>query len=698
MAPFRKQRSSQTRDNSRIAREHHDWYRSIVKNAPEILALLNGEGSILYANPYVGRVLGHRNDELAGHNIFEYVHPDDASRAALEYTDTVQHEGERVPSVLRLRDSSGQWIPFEIVANNRLQDPETRAVVFTARDLRFRKEIESAILRSNADVEAETAKRTTELAKINAALRIENQARLQAENRLQHTVSLLNATLDSTADGILVVSNEGKVTSCNKKFIEMWHLGCDSSIGKEDQDVLERVIDQLQSPSDFLEKVRSLYTDPAATSFDVLYFKDGRIFERYSQPQRINDKIMGRVWSFRDVTRARNLELELRQSQKMEAVGRLAGGVAHDFNNLLMLISGYVTQLMENPALAEGYSTCEQILATTRRAASLTKQLLAFSRKQPDAATTADLNLILLNLEPLLRRLLSDQIQLEVSAAPNPQPIYADVSQIEMMIMNLAVNAQDAMPEGGQLSIATTNRALSSRDDKGNEITKEFAILEVRDTGHGMTPEVKARIFEPFFTTKQLGRGTGLGLSTVLGIAERAGGRIDVQSEPNRGATFRVFLPKTKAAPAEQVQTSASAPGGGTETILLAEDESGIRAMTRAYLEALGYRVIEAVDGAEAIRRSMEYAGPIHLVLTDLLMPGMRGDSAVRAIRSHRPEVKAIFMSGYTDQDVTGDPAAILNKPFEFPELGRRLRSILDNDSSRVAKKREPNHLDPAAD
>ena len=407
---------------------------------------------------------------------------------------------------------------------------------------------------------------------------------------------------------------------------------------------------------------------------------------------------MGRVWSFRDVTRARNLELELRQSQKMEAVGRLAGGVAHDFNNLLMLISGYVTQLMENPALAEGYSTCEQILATTRRAASLTKQLLAFSRKQPDAATTADLNLILLNLEPLLRRLLSDQIQLEVSAAPNPQPIYADVSQIEMMIMNLAVNAQDAMPEGGQLSIATTNRALSSRDDKGNEITKEFAILEVRDTGHGMTPEVKARIFEPFFTTKQLGRGTGLGLSTVLGIAERAGGRIDVQSEPNRGATFRVFLPKTKAAPAEQVQTSASAPGGGTETILLAEDESGIRAMTRAYLEALGYRVIEAVDGAEAIRRSMEYAGPIHLVLTDLLMPGMRGDSAVRAIRSHRPEVKAIFMSGYTDQDVTGDPAAILNKPFEFPELGRRLRSILDNDSSRVVKKREPNHLDPAAD
>jgi PAS domain S-box-containing protein len=697
MAPFRKQRSGRGENSSRTAREHHDWYRSIVKNAPEILALLSAEGSILFVNPYVGRVLGYRNDELIGHNIFEFVHPDDASRAGREYADTIQHEGERIPSVLRLRNSAGQWIPFEIVANSRLQDPETRAVVFTARDLRFRKEIEAAILRSNADVEAETAKRTTELAKINAALRIENQARLQAENRLQHTVSLLNATLESTADGILVVSNEGKVTSCNKKFVEMWHLTCESSIGKEDKAVLERVIDQLQSPSDFLEKVRSLYTDLTATSFDVVYFKDGRIFERYSQPQRIDDKIMGRVWSFRDVTRARNLELELRQSQKMEAVGRLAGGVAHDFNNLLMLISGYVAQLMENPSLSEGHGTCEQILATTRRAASLTKQLLAFSRKQPDAATTADLNLILLNLEPLLRRLLSDQIQLEVSVAPDPQPIYADVSQIEMMIMNLAVNAQDAMPEGGQLSIATTTRTLSSRDAEGNESTREFAILEVRDTGHGMTSEVKARIFEPFFTTKQLGRGTGLGLSTVLGIAERAGGRIDVQSEPNRGATFRVYLPKIKAAPAEHVQPSASAPGGGTETILLAEDESGIRAMTRAYLEALGYRVIEAVDGAEAIRRSMEYAGPIHLVLTDLLMPGMRGDSAVRAIRSHRPEIKAIFMSGYTDQNVTADPAAILNKPFEFPELGRRLRSILDADSIRAVKKRDTN-LDPAAD
>ena len=685
---------NQTKNNfSQSDRQHPGWFRSLVENVPEILALLSADGILLYVSPQASRVLGYRIEELSGHNIFEYIHPDDAARAALEYSATVQHPGERPPSVLRFRDSSGQWVPFEIIANNQLQN-ETKAVIFTARDLRFRKEIELAIRRSNADTEAEVAKRTTELARINAELRIENQARRQAEDRLQHTVSLLNATLDSTADGILVVSNEGKVTSYNRKFIEMWRLENHSSIGKDDRSVLSTVVDQLQSPADFLDRVQSLYADPAATSFDVLHFRDGRIFERYSQPQRIDDKIMGRVWSFRDVTRARNLELELRQSQKMEAVGRLAGGIAHDFNNLLMLISGYVTQMMENPALKEGYATCEQILATTRRAASLTKQLLAFSRKQPEASSVVDLNLIVLNLEPMLRRLLSDQIQLQVSVDIDPQHVYIDVSQIEMMIMNLAVNAQDAMPEGGKLSIATCKKMVQLRDRKAGETTKEFAVLEIRDTGHGMSPEVKARIFEPFFTTKQLGRGTGLGLSTVLGIAERAGGHIEVQSELGHGATFRVLLPKIKAVPAIPLRTaSASSPGGGSETILLAEDESGIRAMTRAYLEALGYRVLEAADGSEAIRRSLEYGGPIDLVLTDLLMPGIRGDSAVRTIRAHRPSIKAIFMSGYSDQEIGEDPESLLSKPFEFPELGRKLRAVLDTKPSK-----RKTSLDPAAD
>ena len=673
--------------------EFQSLFRSIIEHVPEVLALLDADGKILYVNPQTEKVLGYRQDDVKGRDIFDFVHPADLQRARQEYSVTVQQKGEQIPSVLRIRDSTGEWVPFEIIANNRLRDHEIRAVIFTARDLRFRKEIEAAILRANADTEAEVAKRTTELTRINAELRIENQARRQAESRLRHTISLLHATLDSTADGILVVSLDGKVTSCNKKFAEMWRLDCGPSIEKDDQALLARVSDQMQRPGDFLDKVRLLYADPAATSFDVLFFRDGRIFERYSQPQLLDDKINGRVWSFRDVTRARNLEAELHQSQKMEALGKLAGGVAHDFNNLLMLITGYAAQAIEQTSIDEGRNLALQILATTKRAASLTKQLLTFSRKQPEAPISVDLNLIVMNLELMLRRLLSDEIQLEVSLAPDPQPVLVDVSQVEMMVLNLAVNAQDAMPDGGRLSLRTTSTSVLPEGNHLNGKPQSFVVLEVSDTGHGMTPEVQERIFEPFYTTKQVGRGTGLGLSTVLGIAKRAQGKVEVTSEPNHGATFRVYLPRF-AAPAPLVPApSVSVPEGGNETILVSEDESGILSMTRAYLESLGYRVLEASDGAEAIARSSEYAGTIDLVLTDLHMPSRRGDSVVEVIRRDRPGIKAIFMSGYVDDQIAQDVENLLYKPFTLPELGQQVRSVLDSNSANPAP-----HIDPAAD
>jgi len=670
-------------------------YRAIVEHAPEVLALLDPLGKILYINPHTEKVLGYGRYEVEGQGIFEFVHPSDVQRAAQEYLQTLRQEGERVPSVLRIRDRSGEWVPFEIIANNRLGDRKIRAVIFTARDLRFRKEIEAAIQRANADTEAEVTKRTTELIKMNAELRIENQARRQAESQLQHTVSVLHATLDSTADGILVVSTEGKVTSCNRKFAEMWQLDCASSNEKDDEVLLSRVSDQLREPGDFLTKVQTLYADPTATSFDVLLFKDGRIFERYSQPQHINNKITGRVWSFRDVTHARNLEAELHQYQKMEALGKLAGGVAHDFNNLLMLISGYATDLRESVSDNREREICEQILATTRQAASVTKQLLTFSRKQPEAPVMTDLNLIVMNLEPMLRRLLPDQIQLEVSLGPNALFVRVDVALVETMIMNLAVNAKDAMPEGGRLLIATSSASFPSNKTEKNH-DEAFVVLEVTDTGFGMTVEVQARIFEPFFTTKEMGRGTGLGLSTVLGIVQRSGGSIEVKSTSGRGSAFRILLPQVAEPLSVTSPVSSLAetdPRGMGETILLAEDESGIRAMTRAYLESMGYRVLEAADGLEAIARSFEYAGPIDLVVSDLLMPRRRGDSAVKEIRTQRPGVKVIFISGYADDSTVATPEEILYKPFTFPELGRRVRAVLD------ASPQVPNSsMDSAAD
>jgi PAS domain S-box-containing protein len=656
------------------------WFRTLIHNISDIVALTDAEGILRFVNPRMETVLGYTSDSMLGRNVFDYVHPEDIQRVALEYSQTMQQQGEGIPSVLRLRDVAGAWVPFEIIANNQLNDPEIQGVIFTARDVRYREEVKDAIRSANMDVHERAEARTSELARRNASLRIENQTRLQTEKQLQQAISLLNATLDATADGILVVSREGKISSCNGRFLEMWGIDCGMAIGHRDEDLLAHALPQLQDSTEFLTKVRELYSSPEATSFDVLHLKEGRIFERYSQPQRIDERVVGRVWSFRDVTQARHLEQELRQSQKMEAVGRLAGGVAHDFNNLLMLISGYLSQLVDDPTLtADHRDVVEQLLATTKRGASLTRQLLAFSRKDQTAPTVADLNSIVLNMEGLLRRLLFESIHLEISLSSDPLYALLDVNQVELAIMNLAVNAQDAMPGGGTLSISTFNETLPAAEPGGETSVINYAVLEVSDTGHGMTPDIQSHIFEPFFTTKEPGKGTGLGLATVYGIVQRAEGQIRISSRPDHGTSFRVYLKQAAVAPGTKNALPEKLPAPrGHETILLAEDEAGIRAMTRTYLEGLGYRVLEAANGADAITLSQEYRGSIDLVVTDVMMPGVRGDAVVKAIRQDRPGTQAILISGFADGTTIDHSLEVLEKPFEFPDLGHRIRALLD--------------------
>jgi two-component system cell cycle sensor histidine kinase/response regulator CckA len=646
-------------------------FRLLIQDISDIVVVIDAEGIIRFSTPQLEKVLGLRTEDVVGRNIFDFIHPDDERRARLEYSETVRKPGEGVPSILRVRDAGGAWIPFEIIANNQLDHPDIRGVIFTARDFRFRQEVENAIRIANADVEKGVEERITELAKANATLRLENQSRREAERRLQETISLLNATLNSTADGILVVARDGKVSGCNRRFIEMWHLQCgDSAVGRDDAELLSSAAHQLREPDDFIKKVQALYSDPGATSFDVLSFKDGRIYERYSQPQRLEDRIVGRVWSFRDVTEARRLEDELRQSQKLEALGRLAGAVAHDFNNLLMLISGYLGRLSDSGLSSEQNQEYEQAMAATKRAAALTRQLLVFSRKHRDAPIVTNLNAIVSNMQAMLRFLVSEFIRLDILLSNDPVPVLVDVLQLEVVLMNLAINAHDAMPDGGVVSVVTGRQEQDSRT---------FAVFTITDTGKGMTPEVRARIFEPFFTTKEAGKGTGLGLSTVYGIVQRLGGHIEVESEPHQGTQFRVYLPETKAVPSTSAAIASPVPPArGHETILLAEDEAGIRAMTRAYLEGLGYHMLEASDGLEAVKISREYHGAIDLILADLLMPIMRGDAVVLSIRESRPGIKALYISGCSEDLVADESAEVLLKPFEFPELGRRVRSILD--------------------
>jgi two-component system, cell cycle sensor histidine kinase and response regulator CckA len=645
-------------------------WRLLVQNISEIVVVVSPEGIIRFSSPQLGKVLGLRSEDVIARNIFDFIHPDDVTRARLEYLETIAKPGEGVPSVLRVRDSSGEWIPFEVIANNQIDDPDIQGVIFTARDVRYRREIEQAIRFANRDVDKRVEERTTELAKANATLRLENQSRRETERRLQETISLLNATLNSTADGILVVSTDRKVSGCNQRFFELWHLPCDLPLGRDDVEQLSSVLHQLQDPDEFMEKVDELYSDPSATSFDVLHFKDGRIFERYSEPQRLGKRIVGRVWSFRDVTEAKRMEEELRQSQKLEALGRLAGGVAHDFNNLLMLISGYLSRLSGFGLLPEQNEPYAQAVAATKRAAALTRQMLTFSRKHRNAPTVTDLNTVVSDMQGMLRSLVSDCIRLDISLCNDPVPILADVTQLEVVLMNLAVNAQDAMPHGGKLSVATGNQQQDSQ---------RFALLTVADAGKGMSPEVRARIFEPFFTTKDVGKGTGLGLSTVFGTVQRSGGHIEVESELGQGTQFRIYLPETNVKPIVVAATAnPTAPVGGHETILLAEDEVGIRAMTRAYLEGLGYHVLDAADGTEAVKIAREYNGSIELLVTDLLMPIMRGDAVVRSVREGRPNIKALYVSGSLEDFISDDGVELLLKPFEFPELGRRVRSILE--------------------
>jgi two-component system cell cycle sensor histidine kinase/response regulator CckA len=389
-----------------------------------------------------------------------------------------------------------------------------------------------------------------------------------------------------------------------------------------------------------------------------------------------------------DVTEKRSLEAQLLQAQKMESIGRLAGGVAHDFNNLLGIITGYGGLLRQrvskDPRLAK---YVEDIVKAAERAAGLTHQLLAFSRKQVLQPRILDLNAVVGETEKMLRRLIGEDIQLVTVYDDHLGTVTADPGQVNQVLMNLAVNARDAMPRGGRLMIETGNADLD-RTYASHHAEVEpgrYVMLAVSDTGHGMSPEIQARVFEPFFTTKEAGKGTGLGLATVHGIVKQSGGHIWVYSEPGQGTTFKIYLPRADAPHAqEEVAPPMEGPSPrGAETILLVEDEASLRGLVRECLEAAGYTVLEARHGVEALEISDRHPGPVHLLVTDVVMPLMSARELVEAARASRPEIRVLYMSGYTDDAVvlTGVLAAnipFLQKPFTDLMLARRVREVLD--------------------
>ncbi|MHB1013263.1 MAG: ATP-binding protein [Desulfobacteria bacterium] len=391
--------------------------------------------------------------------------------------------------------------------------------------------------------------------------------------------------------------------------------------------------------------------------------------------------------SYIDITERKKLEEQLRQSQKMESVGRLAGGIAHDFNNLLTVITGYSELLLSQ--LGEKSPLCkevEEIKGAGERAASLTRQLLAFSRRQVLQPKVLVLNEVVSNIEKMLRRLIGENVELRTVLGTGPWSVKADPGQIEQILVNLVVNARDAMPGGGKLTIETDNVFLDEEYSRGHPPVRpgQYVMLAISDTGVGMDEKTMSRIFEPFFTTKGLGKGTGLGLSTVYGIVKQSGGYIWVYSEPGKGSTFKVYFPRTEDRQEDLQKVVLSVEDlRGEKTVLIVEDEESIRNLACTVLGEYGYSVLPAQDGEDALRVAGEYAGEISLLLTDVVMPRMGGRELYDRIRQRHPEIKVLYMSGYTDDaiihhGVLEEGTAFLQKPYSPVSLAQKVKEVLE--------------------
>ena len=508
------------------------------------------------------------------------------------------------------------------------------------------------------------------------------QGRAHAEE-LRLAANRLNSVLESTTDCVIAVTAEGRVTYTNQRA--RMRLFGNADVGGT---VLWQRFPNLANGA-FREQIQKALADKSTLYCEEFFPELNAWFVVHAYPSA-----EGIALYLKEVTEQRELAEQLRQAQKMEAIGRLAGGVAHDFNNLLTIILGYgqvVAELLDKDHAAE--SSITEVLKAGERASALTQQLLAFSRKQVQQPVVIDLNSVVTGMERMLRRLIGEDIRVSVSLDPRIGNIRADRNQIEQVIMNLAVNARDAMPNGGELTIATRRHlATAGEGDPRTHAPGQYAVLCVRDTGHGFDAQTKAKIFEPFFTTKEKGKGTGLGLSTVYGIVQQSDGQITVQSEPGRGAEFCIHLPCVDEDREEPTaQTSQVAAVSASGKILLVEDEQAVRELALRLLKQAGYSVISPKEPSDALRLSKSELNSIDLVVTDVVMPGMNGPELVAHLLTRRPDLKVLYMSGYNDHPlfragVLSDRATLLQKPFSRTDLLAKVRSVLPSSACADAR------------
>ncbi len=504
------------------------------------------------------------------------------------------------------------------------------------------------------------------------------------EQALRRSEARYRSLVQSSVYGIYRSSLEGRFLDVNPALITM--LGYGSA---EEVLLLDPEKDVFAQPEEHSRLIAEFKQAGRLDGFEVKWKRNdggtitvrisGRAVSSADEPADVLEAIA------EDVTDRRALEDQFRQAQKMEAVGRLAGGVAHDFNNLLMVISGYAEVILaqlpvDNPLHEKGRA----IQLAADRATTLTRQLLAFSRKQLLELKVVDVNAIVQDMERLLRPLIGENVELLTVLAPEAIHTRADAGQLEQVLMNLVVNAKDAMPTSGRLTIRTKSIVMDESQRRGQQFIRpgDYVMLSVSDTGMGMDKETQSRIFEPFFTTKEKGKGTGLGLSTVYGIVKQSGGYVVVQSEVGRGSSFHIYLPQVQGTAEKHPVPAPDSSTGGTETILLVEDEESVRQLVRDTLSSRGYRVLEAESGEAGLDVAGKHLGKIHLLITDVVMPGISGRELVKQLTEGRPETKVLYLSGYTEDAILNDGSidigtAFLQKPFSLQNLSRKVREVL---------------------
>ena len=503
--------------------------------------------------------------------------------------------------------------------------------------------------------------------------------RKRAEEALREREAYYRTILEHIGDAVFIAAPDSRYLDVNPRACEL--------TGYSREELLRLRISDTYAAEE--RAAAAALVSEVATGRPVvlersLVRKDGTVLTVESNARRLPDgRLLGAV---RDITERKKLEDQLRQAQKLEAVGRLAGGVAHDFNNVLTAIFGYVDLVLEDvPAGSPPRQDLEEIRKAAERAAGLTRQLLAFSRQQVLQPVVLNVTDVVQDIDKMVRRLVGEDVAVRLNLASDVGNVRTDPGQLQQVIMNLVVNARDAMPTGGKLLIETDNADLTEQYAELHQpVTPgRYVMLAVSDTGTGMTAETRARIFEPFFTTKEKGRGTGLGLSTVYGIVKQSGGYIWVYSEPGRGTTFKIYLPRVDA-PAERVAAPREAGTlAGTESTLLAEDDAMLRPLAKGLLEKLGYLVLEAENAEQALAIARAHSARIHLLVADVVMPGASGRELARRLAESRPDTKVLYVSGYTDDAIVQhgmlEPGLnFLQKPFTPAALARKVREVLD--------------------